>query len=100
MAPPIRVSRAPIAASIVACLVVPVSGLLAFALWVSDWDFRLRLALSEPALRAEAGRVRFAFPGGPPHLCGLFWVNGAERQGSFVYWPSSSASLFPGDAGL
>lgn len=82
------------------CLLVPVSGLLAFALWASDWDFRLRLALSEPALRSEARAVRLAFPSGPPHLCGLFWLNGAERQGSLVRWASSSASPFPGDAGL
>lgn len=67
----------------------PASCVLAFALWKTDLDFRLRLAVSEPALRAEARQLPRGFRKSysPTRgAAGLFKVYEIEERDGCVLW--------------
>lgn len=69
----------------------PASLLVAFALMATDLDFRLRLALSESALRAEASKARKGFHGhrGTSRQAGLFRASTVEERDGCVLWTTN-----------
>lgn len=75
-------------------LITPLSGLAGLVLLATDWDLRLRLKVSEPALSREAERVR-ALPGGwdpQERRVGLFHIKSSSTTETGVVrfvtdWP-------------
>jgi len=70
-------------------LLVPTIGLIGVILLMTDRDFAVRFALSEPALRASALR-EMATPGAESRFSGrvgLFWPTALDvRAGSVIFW--------------
>jgi|GEM_PF-4364242 len=68
---------------------VPAALLLAWILFQTDVDLRVRLALSEPALRADLRRIRVGHKEDHrifPRRVGLFWTDHVEENQGCVFW--------------
>lgn len=76
-------------------LLTPASCLLALVLLGTDLDFQLRLALSEPVLRAEARRIPRGFHDRwwPAQHSGLFNIYAVEERDGCVLWDTGGNSL-------
>ena len=68
---------------------VPIALLMVSILVKSDLDLRLRLALSEPALRAEVRQIGSGHNdtfNGRAHRVGLFWAVHVEENQGCIFW--------------